>query len=222
MQSPFNNGGRGRGRGGNTSGRGGFEAPLMGPPIRMGFDSDRPAESMPQASHGFSQPYAPPQHSPPVPFSQPAYGNSPPFQNYAAPQNFSQRGRSSLDPNPFHSQGGRGRGAMNMRGNKRDHFGGGGDKNRHRNAKPHFQNQNRAMNGSGHANDLPQKPAVDGAKTGENKKKKKKKRKTNTLGLTPKTEEYEDSEEEDDADEETRLAENAATFEIPEYVLSIT
>jgi hypothetical protein len=59
----------------------------------------------------------------------------------------------------------------------------------------------------GFAPDLPQKPAVDdGAKFGDGKKKKKKKRKTNTLGLTPRNEEYEDSEEEDDVDEEDRLA----------------
>lgn len=71
-------------------------------------------------------------------------------------------------------------------------------------------NKNRHSNGSSFQSasaDLPQKPVgEDGTKHGEGKKKKKKKRKTNTLGLTPHTEEYEDSEEEDDADEESRLA----------------
>jgi hypothetical protein len=76
--------------------------------------------------------------------------------------------------------------------------------------RPRPMNKNRHSNGSslqGASTDLPQKPvADDGTKNGEGKKKKKKKRKTNTLGLTPHTEEYEDSEEEDDADEENRLA----------------
>ena len=78
-------------------------------------------------------------------------------------------------------------------------------------------NKNRHSNGSsfqGSVTDLPQKPAAeDGNKLGEGKKKKK--RKTNTLGLTPYTEEYEDSEEEDDADEESRLAAAIASTETP-------
>jgi hypothetical protein len=81
-------------------------------------------------------------------------------------------------------------------------------------------NKNRHSNGSsfqGSVTDLPQKPVVeDGDKVGEGKKKKKKKRKTNTLGLTPRTEEYEDSEEEDDADEESRLAAAVENTENPE------
>ena len=85
-------------------------------------------------------------------------------------------------------------------------------------------NKNRHSNGSSFQSvgtDLPQKPAAeDGTKHGEGKKKKKKKRKTNTLGLTPKTEEYEDSDEEDDADEESRLAVAAENTDGPKYVHS--
>jgi hypothetical protein len=88
---------------------------------------------------------------------------------------------------------------------------------RHRNF-----NKNRHSNGSSFQSsvtDLPQKPAAeDGNKLGEGKKKKKKKRKTNTLGLTPHTEEYEDSEEEDDADEESRLAAAIESADAPKYV----
>jgi hypothetical protein len=177
----------------------------MGPPIRMGFGDDRSAEPMTQASNGYPPPYTNAQHTPPVPFSQPAY------QGYPS-QNFSPRGRPPLDPNPFYSQGThRGRGGFQYRG-KRDPMS--GDKMRHRS-----MNKNRHSNGSsfqGSVTDLPQKPAAeDGNKLGEGKKKKKKKRKTNTLGLTPATEEYEESEEEDDADEESRLAAAIENTETP-------
>ncbi|KAI9746115.1 MAG: hypothetical protein M1818_000796 [Claussenomyces sp. TS43310] len=212
----YSGAGRGRGRGpGHPQGRGGFDAPLMGPPIRMGFDNDRSGESMPQASNGYPQPYVNAQHSsPPVPFSQPAY------QGYSPQGSFQPRGghqghggRTPLDPNPFHSNGQnhRGRGGFHHRGNKRDFA----DKMRHRNAK------NRDSNGSSYQNSIPSKTPrtanVDSAKSGEGKKKKKKKRKTNTLGLTPATEEYEESEEEDDVDEESRLAAaaNDSAGEIP-------
>ncbi|KFY84997.1 hypothetical protein V500_08796 [Pseudogymnoascus sp. VKM F-4518 (FW-2643)] len=206
-QPPFNNGNRGGrgGRGGGGAGRGGFEAPLMGPPIRMGFDSDRSAAPMTQAGNGFSPPpYAVPQHGAPVPFSAPAYPPQNQYQPYPSQNAFPPRGgRQSLEPNPFQSNGSnRGRGGMQNRGNKREQF---GDRARHRGQKHPGAGHNKSFS-QGAVTDQPQKPAADaGAKSGE-KRKKKKKRKTNTLGLTPGTEEYQESEDEDDADEEAKLA----------------
>lgn len=149
---------------------------------------------MPQASNGYP-PYANPQSSPSVPYAQPAY------QGYS--QNFPQKSvqRQSLELNPFYSSGSyRGRGGMNNRG-KRD------ASTMDKRFRPGKSRQFSGPSPHILAPDLPQKPAVDdGAKFGDGKKKKKKKRKTNTLGLTPRNEEYEDSEEEDDLDEEVRLA----------------
>jgi hypothetical protein len=91
---------------------------------------------------------------------------------------------------------------MQNRGNKREQF---NDRVRHRGQK-HQGSGHHKSSSQGAATDQPQKPAADaGAKSGE-KRKKKKKRKTNTLGLTPGTEEYQESEDEDDADEEAKLA----------------
>lgn len=196
-----NSGGRGRGRGGS---RGGFEAPLMGPPIRMGFDSDASGSPMTQASTGYP-PYSGPQQGSPIPFSQPLYQGQPQYQPYSPNSLPARGGRASLEPNPF-NHGNRGRGGVHNRGNRRDQF---NDRSRQRGGKQHLSGPNKPVNSSSNrATDLPQKPAADaGAKSGE-KKKKKKKRKTNTLGLTPGTDEYQDSEEEeeDDVDEESKLA----------------
>jgi hypothetical protein len=101
---------------------------------------------------------------------------------------------------------------MHNRGNKRDFS----DKNRYRGAKQQFSGHKSANSSFNSATDLPQKPAADAsAKSGE-KKKKKKKRKTNTLGLTPGTEEYQESEEEDDVDEEAKLAASILGASLPE------
>lgn len=177
----------------------------MGPPIRMGFDSDRPNDPMPQASNGFT-PYAGPpqtsQQSPPVPFSPPAFQPQPQYQShsYSSSNNSSFRGgRPSYDQNQQFNHGSRGGRGGGFRGRGRGNFndrGGRGQK--------HFNGHHK--HGDSSTNDLPQKPVADaGSKSGE-KKKKKKKRKTNTLGLTPGTEDYQESEEEDDADEEAKLA----------------
>lgn len=175
----FNN--RGRGRGGFSNGRGGHQAPLMGPPIRMGFGENE-RDQMAQAGNGFPQPY-PTHHSPAgAPFSQPAYQGYP-------PNDFSQR--PPLDQNPFNaSQRGRG-GNQNFRGRGRGDFQfRGRDNNRHHNVGQRTSSDN-----------FHPKPA--GAEAGG---KKKKKRRTNTLGLTPNGVDHEDSEEEvDDVDEEARL-----------------
>ncbi|KAF4629632.1 hypothetical protein G7Y89_g8508 [Cudoniella acicularis] len=178
----FNN--RGRGRGGFNNVRGGHEAPLMGPPIRMGFDNER-GDHMAQAGNGFPPQYANHQ-SPPVPFNQP-------YQGYP-PQNFIHGGgqRPPLDPNPFNSGPQRGRGNMNFRGRGggRGDFSFRGRDNRH------------SSNGSQRApSENFHKPA--GA---EANGKKKKKRRTNTLGLTPNGVDHDDSDDEiDDVDEEARL-----------------
>jgi hypothetical protein len=56
---------------------------------------------------------------------------------------------------------------------------------------------------------LPQPPSNPNSLHAEERRKKKKKRKYNQLGLTPRTEEHENSEEEDDTGEEARLAAEA-------------
>ncbi|RFU34356.1 hypothetical protein B7463_g1971, partial [Scytalidium lignicola] len=187
-QPQYNNAGRGRGRGGFNSGRGGHEAPLMGPPIRMGFDNDRSGDQIAQAGNGFAPQYPNAHQSSPVPFSQPQYQSYP-------PQNFTHGGqRPPLDPNPYnstpHNRGG-GRGGSNFRGRGRgDHF-------RHR---PH--DRHNRLNGNSGSPAPAHKSA--GAENDARNKKKNKKRKTNTLGLTPNGPDHEDSEE-DDIDEEVRL-----------------
>lgn len=182
----FNN--RGRGRGGFNAGRGGHEAPLMGPPIRMGFDNDR-GNQMTQAGTGFPPQYASHQ-SPPVPFNQP-------YQGYAPPQSFVHGAgqRPPIDPRPFNGspQRGRGNANNNFRGNR----GGRGDFSFRGRDNRHSSNSNsqRAPSENFH------KPA--GA---EANGKKKKKRRTNTLGLTPNGVDHDDSDDEiDDVDEEARL-----------------
>lgn len=171
----------------------------MGPPIRMGFDNDRSAEPMPQASNGYPPPYAQ-QQGPPVSFPP-----QPQFQGYPPDRQVQRAPRPALDPNPFYSGSPqRGRGGFHDRGRR-----GGPPQDRFR-GRGGFNNKNRNT-GSGsfgsQTTDLPQKPVVDESlKSGDGKKKKKKKRKVNTLGLTPATEDYQDSEEEDDVDEEARLA----------------
>lgn len=220
-QPHFNGGRGGRGRGGNSQGRGGFDAPLMGPPIRMGFDNDHSSQA---SNNGFS-PFTTPQHgSPPVNVSSPLYQNN---QNGYRSQ--SQRGRgghrggnrSSLDPNPFYTNNNRGGpgGFSNQRGNfNNNNRGNRGDSN---GFKPRYNRDfkgytdNRGQPASDSAADLPEKPGtmITG---GEGKKKKKqKKRKTNTLGLTPGA--GDDSGTEDDADEENRLASIAGGLAL--YVL---
>ncbi|KAG9245965.1 hypothetical protein BJ878DRAFT_418058 [Calycina marina] len=181
-QFNINNNNRGRGRGGGFSsnvGRG--DVPLMGPPIRMGFDNGQ--NHMAQAGNGFTpQPQFGNQQNPPA-FSQPSYQSYPP-----PPSSFA---RPALDQNPYNSQ--RGRGSSNFRGKGRGDFqfsGRGGRNDHHSNGS-----QRSPSNGY-------QKPAgADG-----NSNKKKKKRRTNTLGLTPNGVDHEESDEEmDDVDEEARL-----------------
>ncbi|KAH8820329.1 hypothetical protein F5884DRAFT_661403 [Xylogone sp. PMI_703] len=187
-QPQYSNSTRGRGRGGFNASRGGHEAPLMGPPIRMGFDNDRSGEQITQAGNGYAPQYPNAHQTSPVPFSQP------PYQSYP-PQNFTHGGqRPPLDPNPYnstsHNRGG-GRGGSNFRGRGRgDHF-------RHR---PH--DRHNRFNGSSGSPAPAHKSA--GADNDARNKKKNKKRKTNTLGLTPNGPDHEDSEE-DDIDEEVRL-----------------
>lgn len=194
----YNGGGRGRGRGGRV------DAPLMGPPIRMGFDSTRSSDPLSQASNGYPQYGAPPhggQQSPPVPFSAPTFAPQGQFQSYP-PNNQSHRGgRPSFDHGHF-NQGGRGRGGSSRgRGGRNDRGG-------FRNNKPNHHNR-----GGDFSSIDTQKPGAD-AKSGE-KKKKKKKRKTNTLGLTPGADEHQESEEEDDADEEAKLAASGLDYNGP-------
>ena len=200
-----------------------MDAPLMGPPIRMGFDNDRLAGPVTQASSGFP-PYPNPQHSSPPPYTQAPYQAPPPPQDFRGRGGHSggQRGgqRAPLDPNPFHSnsRGGRGdrgervgRGGFNHQRGKRDPHT--GDKARYRNVKDH----NPRSDHLSHVIDLHQKPVqAAGPQNTEGKKKKKKKRRTNTLGLTPRTEDHEESDEEDDADEEARLAAVAASGSVPQ------
>ncbi|TVY54353.1 hypothetical protein LSUE1_G010108, partial [Lachnellula suecica] len=176
----FNN--RGRGRGGFGNARGGHEAPLMGPPIRMGFDNKQ-GNHMAQAGNGFPPQYPPNHQSPPVPFNQPPQ----PYQGY--PQNFVHGQRPPLDPHPFNSGSYRGRGNINFRGRGRGDFVFRGNGNHHQ------SNGHRATSENHH------KPTgVDASG------KKKKKRKTNTLGLTPNGVDHDDSEDDlDDVDEEARL-----------------
>jgi Tfp pilus assembly protein FimV len=119
-------------------------------------------------------------------------------------------GRSSLEPNPF-VHGNRGRGGPQNRGNKRNFS----ESNRYRGAKQQFSGHKFANSSLTSATDLSQKPAADAIAKVE-KKKKKKKRKTNTLGLTPGTEEYQESEEEDDVDEEAKLAASILSANVPE------
>ncbi|KAM0143724.1 hypothetical protein ACHAP3_000984 [Botrytis cinerea] len=182
-----NNSNRGRGRGGFNNGRGGHEAPLMGPPIRMGFENER-GDHMAQAGNGFPTPQYSNHQTSPAPFSQPAYQAYP-------PQNFSNGGhggqRPSHDSHSFNSSSNRGRGNGNFRGRGR------GD-----NFQFRGRDNNRSFNGNSQSPPMHFKPA--GA--GDNAKKNKKKRRTNTLGLTPNGVDHEDSDDEiDDVDEEARL-----------------
>ncbi|APA05902.1 hypothetical protein SS1G_01704 [Sclerotinia sclerotiorum 1980 UF-70] len=185
-QPQFNNNHRGRGRGGFNNGRGGHEAPLMGPPIRMGFENER-GDHMAQAGTGFPTPHYSTHQTPPAPFSQPTYQAYP-------PQNFPNGGhggqRPPNDSHSFNSSSNRGRGNGNFRGRGRDNF------------QFRGRDNNRPFNGNSQSPPMHLKPA--GA--GDNAKKNKKKRRTNTLGLTPNGVDHEDSDDEiDDVDEEARL-----------------
>lgn len=214
-QNPqFNSGRGGRGRGGGHQGHRSFDAPLMGPPIRMGFDNDH----MSQASNSYP-PFTTPQHgSPPVNISSPSpmYQNN---QNGYRSQDYSQRGggghrgghRAPLDPNPFYgnnNRGGRGgfsnqRGNFSNRGNRGDMQSNGFKPRYNRDFKSYTDNRNYSTSEA--ASDLPSKPGLTstGMNSDGKKKQKKKKRKTNTLGLTPGN--GEDSATEDDENEENRL-----------------
>ncbi|TAQ83632.1 hypothetical protein B7494_g8044 [Chlorociboria aeruginascens] len=193
----FNNRGRGRGgfnnapRGGGGGG-GGHEAPLMGPPIRMGFDNEPRGDQMAQAGNGFSPQYANHQQNPvSIPMSQSAYSGFP-------AQNFGQR-TPSFDFNNSHPN--RGRGNTNFRGRGRGDFNQfRGRDNRQFSAPAGFP----PVNANHPSNVVQSKPAVAGQEPSS--KKNKKKRRTNTLGLTPNGVDHEESEEEvDDVDEEARL-----------------
>ncbi|KAG9237126.1 hypothetical protein BJ875DRAFT_179939 [Amylocarpus encephaloides] len=184
---PFSN--RGRGRGGFNSGRGGHEAPLMGPPIRMGFDNDG-GNHVAQAGNGFPQPYANHLSPPPVQFNQPSY------QGFQQPNFMNGGQRPPLDPNPFNSSPHRGRGNMSNNFNR-----GGGGRGRGDFQFRNRDNHRHASNGQRSHSEFSHKSA--GADLNG---KKKKKRRTNTLGLTPNGVDHDDSEDEiDDVDEEARL-----------------
>ncbi|CAG8952128.1 hypothetical protein HYFRA_00000866 [Hymenoscyphus fraxineus] len=183
----FNNRGRGNAGRGGFSGRGGPEPPLMGPPIRMGFDNDR-GNHVPQASNGFPLPFQTHQSSP-VPFNQP-------YQSYP-PQNFSGQ-RPPLDPNPFNSGPQRGRG-----GHMNNHNRGGGGRNR---GEFSFRGRDHRHSSNGHGHRASSENFHKSHSSEPNGKKKKKRRTTNTLGLTPNGADHEESEEEnDEVDEEARL-----------------
>ncbi|CZS89414.1 uncharacterized protein RAG0_00826 [Rhynchosporium agropyri] len=202
VRPPFNS--NNRGRGGFQGVRGGHEAPLMGPPIRMGFDNERGggghmAQVGPPFPHHFAN-----HQSPPPAFSPPHY------QPYPT-QDFSHAGqRQALEPNPYNSGPNRGRGNSNVRGRG----GGGGARGDYQHSRGGRGDRDRGDRGDrgDHRNNH---HGGNQRATSENRQrsagadpngKKKKKRRTNTLGLTPNGVEHEDSEDEvDDADEEARL-----------------
>ncbi|KAI1002965.1 hypothetical protein K3495_g5240 [Podosphaera aphanis] len=177
-----------RGRGGfNNVGRNSNDppAPLMGPPIRMGFDKDRGGSHVTQASHGFPPPHI--NHHSSTPFPQTSFPGCPEF--------FPAGQRPSIDSIPYNSQRGRGHENLNHKGKGRGDF---------------QHHQFRVRNDNRHQNNI-HKAAFDnlhklpGGGLDANGKKKKK-RKTNTLGLTPNSIDHEDSDDEvDDVDEEARL-----------------
>ncbi|KAK1758226.1 hypothetical protein QBC47DRAFT_358100 [Echria macrotheca] len=157
--NPASYGGGGRG-GRPYNERGGHKSQMMGPPIRIGFDS--PAQPAPPAP--VSNPYPQPPYGAPQP-PQTAYPVAP-YQGYPPPAPYMPV------PAPYDSASGHGarhhnRGGFHSNHSKpRSQFG--GDKMRNRNRAQPSQTPPTQH----------QKP--DTASTG-----KKKKRRTNTLGLTP-------------------------------------
>lgn len=157
---------------------------LMGPPIRLGFDSGYPldthrspilAQSYPQLAEDRARPF----------YNNSREGNRPPYrQNSPGNSRFARIG----SPNSFQGQ--------RNRGQKRGHadaFGGSRKNNPKSQVAP-------AIPSFGIP--LPTKPPAPQ----EPGRKRKKKRRHNQLGLTPRAEEHESSGEEDDVDEETKLA----------------
>lgn len=193
----------------NNRGRGAFNngvrvpydspAPLMGPPIRMGFDNQRGGCHVAQAGNGFSSPHI--NHHSPSQFHQSSFQNSYPPPEYAQPAQ-----RLPADPNSYSSpQRGRG-GTSSFRGRGRGDFSQTPLRNR---SEP----RNQQTNVQKLTPEIPQKPVNLEAPS-----KKKKKRKTNTLGLTPNGVEHEESEDEiDDIDEEARLV-TLLGPDTPQYV----
>ncbi|KAI9824240.1 MAG: hypothetical protein M1832_002047 [Thelocarpon impressellum] len=172
-------------------------APLMGPPIRMGFDDRHPVNVHPR--RGAHLPLR--QSSPPFP---PRGGQA---VHGADNRSFGLRGayNPNDNPNPYP---GRGHGSR------------GHEQRRHGGTRPrgHHDRPRKAENTGPRpkaapavpsflSTTLPPKPPSTENEEGHGRKKKKqkKKRKHNALGLTPRTEEHEESEEED-VDEEAALA----------------
>ena len=159
---------------------------LMGPPIRMGFDTRRNGSQIQQ-------------HALPTANGSRAYqyalsdGNESPYRHDSS-MGSGSGGHESLNALPEN----RGR------GQKRGHV--------ESYNKPRNQNLRAQVAPSvpsfGSQLALPSKPPV---LQGNTRKPRKKKRKHNQLGLTPKAEEHESSEDEDDTDEEARLAAVAAS-----------
>lgn len=178
-----------RGLGGfNVGGRASYDspAPLMGPPIRMGFDNDPGGGHITQVGNGFPNPHLNRHSSSPFPPTH--------FRGYS-PQDFSPGPqRSAVDSNSYHLSNKVKGGSSNFRGKSRGDFN--QSQSRNRNESRYHQN-----GGQKSSSDSYQK-SVTADSTG----KKKKKRKTNTLGLTPNDIEHEDSDDDvDDVDEEARL-----------------
>jgi hypothetical protein len=177
----------------------------MGPPIRMGFDTDR-GNHPAQAGRGFPQPFVNHQSPPASHFSSPSYASYP-------QQNFTHGQRPPLDPNPFNSGSHRGR------GNHNNFSRGGGGRGHHGRGRGDFAN-NRNRDGNNHSNGHRASSEISHKNAGaDTNGKKKKKRRTNTLGLTPNGVDHEDSDEEiDDVDEEARLV-TLLGPDTPQYVL---
>ncbi|POS83862.1 hypothetical protein EPUL_006288 [Erysiphe pulchra] len=178
-----------RGRGGfNVGGRVSYDspAPLMGPPIRMGFDNDPGGGHISQVGSGFPNSHV--NRHTPNSFPQT------PFRGYS-PQDFSPcQQRSAVDSNLHHTSHKAKGGSSNYRGKNRGDFN--QSQSRNRNESRYHQNGGQKSGSDTYHKSL----------TADSTGKKKKKRKTNTLGLTPNGVEHEDSEDEvDDIDEEARL-----------------
>ncbi|PGH18473.1 hypothetical protein AJ80_04443 [Polytolypa hystricis UAMH7299] len=164
------------------------QAPVMGPPMRWGFD---------QRSQGGSYSSG----SPPPNFAYPDMRDSQPAHlPHQAHERRGTRPMHGHTPNQ-HSGGEK----FGHRGNKRPHS---SAFNAPQNAAPR---PSAPLPVPSFGNPLPSKPppAVDATR-----KPKKKRRKYNQLGLTPKTEEHESSEEEEEVDEEAKLAQNVPTDQL--------
>ncbi|KAI9819544.1 MAG: hypothetical protein M1827_006994 [Pycnora praestabilis] len=156
--------------------------PMMGPPIRMGFDQGLPPPE--QHYESSSTPYLARGH--PFPDQRQPRDHQP--QNSYPPN-------SHTSPYPFPGQ---------RRNN--DHQLGRTRGNHSESQKLHSSapRPKAAPAVPGFGAPLPPKPPAKDQL--EKKPKKKKKRKFNLLGLTPRTEEHEESEEEEDVDEEAALS----------------